>query len=297
MELAQLEACVAIAEHGSFLAAAQAVGVRRSSLRSRVDALEAELGTRLLVRTHQGVELTEAGQRLVERARRLLREAEALRHLDAVDDDALAGELDIVLPQGVHPAMPALFTARIRQLHPGVRLHIAFGSEAWPSEADLVLQFGDLMPRGQWRTMVIARFSAVLMATTDYLDARGRPSDVRELADHDLVSWVLPGEDGRTWPLRDGGRLPVTPALSTSDAHLARTLAEHGNGVALVPHHAGLDAMVQDGVRLEPVLADVVGTEVTLRVLIPERQVDSPRVRLAIRVATQLRDDATALGG
>ena len=72
LELRQLRAFVAIADHGHYGRAADSVGLTQPAITQRIKALERELGTPLLTRSARGVNLTSAGQALIEHARRLL---------------------------------------------------------------------------------------------------------------------------------------------------------------------------------------------------------------------------------
>jgi DNA-binding transcriptional LysR family regulator len=79
MELRHLETIVAIAEEGSFTAAADALNTVQSNVSDQVGQLERELGVPLLVRGRRGAEPTEFGAVVLERARRVQRELEAMR--------------------------------------------------------------------------------------------------------------------------------------------------------------------------------------------------------------------------
>ena len=76
MDLRQLEALIAIDEHGSFSRAADALGTVQSNISSRIARLEGELGTELVSRS-SGV-LSESGSVVVHRARRVLGEMSAI---------------------------------------------------------------------------------------------------------------------------------------------------------------------------------------------------------------------------
>jgi len=115
VNLRQLEYFVAIVEDGSFTAAAERLLVSQPSLSQQINALERELGGRLLERLPRGVRLTAAGQSLLpeaqasilhaERARRAVRMALELEvgQLEvAVNTSAAAGILPIVLRDWQH---------------------------------------------------------------------------------------------------------------------------------------------------------------------------------------------------
>ena len=77
MEIRQLKAFVAIAEMHTFTAAAGRVHITQAAISMQIRQLEEEIGARLFVRTPRRVVLTEAGEALLERARRILREHDA----------------------------------------------------------------------------------------------------------------------------------------------------------------------------------------------------------------------------
>src|SRR3974377_370981 len=68
----QLDAFLTLAQEGRFVSAARRLGVSQAGLSRQLQALERELGTRLLVRTPRGVVLTEAGQLDLVHAQRAL---------------------------------------------------------------------------------------------------------------------------------------------------------------------------------------------------------------------------------
>ncbi|EMF8048012.1 LysR family transcriptional regulator [Serratia marcescens] len=75
--LKQLRVFVAVARHGSFSRAGEAIGLTQSAVSHSVKELEAEVGVRLLDRTTREVMLTDAGLRLANRVERLLDELQA----------------------------------------------------------------------------------------------------------------------------------------------------------------------------------------------------------------------------
>src|SRR6516225_890562 len=79
MELRHLDTLLAIDDEGSFTAAADALATVQSNVSEQVRQLEAELGVQLLTRGRRGAVPTECGERVLERARRVRRELEAMR--------------------------------------------------------------------------------------------------------------------------------------------------------------------------------------------------------------------------
>ncbi|NNF00876.1 MAG: LysR family transcriptional regulator, partial [Pyrinomonadaceae bacterium] len=77
MEIKQLKAFVAIAEEKTFTAGAKRVNVTQAAVSMQIRQLEEQVGLPLFTRTPRRVLITEAGEKLLERARRILREHDA----------------------------------------------------------------------------------------------------------------------------------------------------------------------------------------------------------------------------
>ncbi|MBV9357550.1 MAG: LysR family transcriptional regulator, partial [Chloroflexi bacterium] len=93
MDLSQLEALVAIVDAGTFSAAAERLALTQSALTRKIQALEAECGTTLLVRRRPRVEPTATGRELLAGARRIQVELDQLRALVTPDDAQLHGRI------------------------------------------------------------------------------------------------------------------------------------------------------------------------------------------------------------
>jgi DNA-binding transcriptional LysR family regulator len=125
MELHQLRYALAVADHGTFTAAAAACFVAQPSLSRAVQALERELGTPLFDRVGRTTRPTSAGEAFVPRAREVLRALDALRDDVASVAGLETGRLDLVaLPTlAVDPVTPLV--GAFRAAHPGITVHLA----------------------------------------------------------------------------------------------------------------------------------------------------------------------------
>ena len=124
MEIRQLEYVVAVAEEQNFSRAAERLHIAQPSLSQQVKKLETELGTTLFDRLARGVVTTEAGERFVERARKILADLVDARR-DAGDlRDAVRGTLHVGAIPTIAPfLMPALVQAFSKRW-PDVTVHI-----------------------------------------------------------------------------------------------------------------------------------------------------------------------------
>ncbi|MCX4247366.1 LysR family transcriptional regulator [Paraliomyxa miuraensis] len=293
MELEQLRAFVGVVEHGSLLTASKAMRISRTTLHSRISALEEGLGRELLVRTSRGVLPTEVGRELAEGARRLLADAEALAQSAAHDGDRVLGRLRLCAAVGFPPQLAMALTSQLARRHP--ELEIAAEVTGDPCDdpdpdADVIVHFGPAVPKGPFRTFALTHVQERLLASRRYLEEHGRPQSLEALCEHRLLSWRPPGEDGRRWPLCDGSTLEVSPAVVSNDVLVVRGLAATGQGIARVPDAAlGFGPGVMGmGDALETVMADEVGRRIGVWVLLPETRADTPRSRAAARLLREL---------
>jgi LysR family transcriptional regulator, transcription activator of glutamate synthase operon len=128
MELRQLRAFVQVVNAGTFTRAAEELHLAQSAVSRAVGQLEGELGFALLRRSSSGVELTEAGTAVFERAREVVAGADAIRSDLAALRGLLEGTvaLGTMLPPGPID-LPDLL-AGFHTAHPGVGVRVREGS-------------------------------------------------------------------------------------------------------------------------------------------------------------------------
>lgn len=193
MNLRDLQYLVAVADHRHFGQAAAASFVSQPTLSTQIKKLEAELGVELVERSPRQVMLTAAGERVVERARVILREASSIRDIALQAADPEAGTIRV----GLFPTLaPYLLPHVVPHLHARFpRLELLLVEE----KTEVVLQrlrTGELdvgilaLPVHDEQLHVEPLFDEdfVLAVPTDHpLAATDGPVDVSVLADEDLL--------------------------------------------------------------------------------------------------------------
>ena len=122
MNLTQLQSLIAVADAGSFTAAADKLGVTQSGMSQALAALEESLGVKLLIRQPRGVELTAFGESALDHVRA------ALSHLEAIEKEAMAltgedlGAIRLAGFSSVFATVLPPLLRRFRALHPGIEL-------------------------------------------------------------------------------------------------------------------------------------------------------------------------------
>src|ERR1043165_5518713 len=129
MDIRQLKAFVAIAESGTFTAGAVRVHVTQAAISMQIRQLENETGAQLFVRAPRRVILTEAGEKLLERAYTILRKHEAALEEMAPLPGAHKGRLRIGSASAMVSADPLPQILReLKKMHAAVETSVASGT-------------------------------------------------------------------------------------------------------------------------------------------------------------------------
>jgi len=226
---------------GSFAAAASELGLSAPMVGKHVRFLEERLGVRLLNRTTRRQSLTEFGRAYYERCKTVLAEAEAADALAADQFGEPRGRLRVALPVlfGRCCVMPILLDLARR--HPQLELDLAFGDsfvDLAEGGHDLAIRTGELHDAANLVTRRVARQRMIVCAAPSYLDARGTPTQLADLADHDALiyrrsgrvrPWLFPRQDGPPAEVLPRHRLRLDDLESIADA------AGLGMGLAWLP--------------------------------------------------------------
>lgn len=131
-----------LAQHATFLEAGRRVGMATTTVSRRIAALEANVGSQLVNRTHQGTVLTEAGQRLVAATQDLTLELEARVRGVAGADSQISGLIKLSVVEGLVPLVLRVMQS-FRERHPSVSFSLDASSRALDvskSEVDIALR-------------------------------------------------------------------------------------------------------------------------------------------------------------
>ena len=122
--LKQLQYLVALHEHGHFGKAAEASFVSQSTLSAGIRELESLLGVTLVERSRRVVRFTALGNQVVEKAHRILREAEELADLVQASGKPLSGQLRMSVIPTIAPFLLPRFLPRLRRDRPDLKLFL-----------------------------------------------------------------------------------------------------------------------------------------------------------------------------
>jgi DNA-binding transcriptional LysR family regulator len=298
MSFEDLRAFLLVAEEGSFLSAADKLGVSRTTLRRQVDALEAQAGVPLLQRGAKGAVLTDAGKRLQAQGKAMDQEFTALLRAVRETTRRPEGEVRVLLPIGLPPQQMGVLFGMIRSSWPGLLLRTRFSEEPLSeklSDVDVLIWFGAPDLGSTWLTQKLFGVPLRLLASHDYLTERGTPQSLEDLKGHDLLAWLPRDDRDAKLQTRAGASHTIHPALTSTNADFLHECARLGLGIAWVP-----DGGVPPPTGQEPlvrVLSDVVGTVTDLWLAVPRTMADVPKVRVFLENMIAMRDLVSTVQG
>src|SRR5215813_10878837 len=144
IDWSDLRVFLQVAESGSLSAAAKALQLSQPTVSQTIKNLETALNAQLFVRGASGVDLTEAGVLLRERALPMQRAAALIDNDLREADDALKGRVKVAAPDGILSFWIAPQIAAFQRIYPGIKLSLDAG--LWPgnpliSELDISIQY------------------------------------------------------------------------------------------------------------------------------------------------------------
>ena len=238
-ELIDLRVLCAVARRASFTAAATDLGISTAYVTKRIAHLERALGTTLFLRTTRQVGITPQGEGVCAWARKVLDAADELDQAAAQSRGALVGTLKVSTSHRLGSLHIAPVLARLRQAHPGLDVWL----ELVDRRVDLIAEGFDIDIRvGEVQephlvAHKVAASSRILCAAPGYLQRRGEPASLADLAQHDCL--LFRDRDRPYATLRLQGpqgeeSVRVAGPMGSNQSDVVRRWAEEGLGITLL---------------------------------------------------------------
>lgn len=239
--LSDIVTLVRVVEAGSFVAAAQGLGVTPSAVSKSVSRLEERLGVRLLNRTTRSLSLTDAGNSFFMRCRALVGQLTEAEAEVAATSQRPRGRLRVDMPQSlgreyVIPALP-----RFLAQYPEIMLQVSFNDrivDMIEDGIDVAIRVGKLSD-----SRLVARQLTVptvfMVAAPDYLERAGVPAEPEDLKQHSSIRFFNPNTGANVdWCLERNGdqrEVAVNGQLTFNSIEAVLTAAIAGLGIAPAP--------------------------------------------------------------
>ena len=254
VDWAKLQSFVAVAEHGSLSAAGRATGASQPTLSRHIASLEEELGLRLFDRTSEGLVLTTVGAEIYSSAEEMGLSANQILLVASGRSQEISGSVRISASDTVACyTLPPMLTA-MRRAEPRIAIELVASNE----ENNLLKREADIAVRmfrptqNDVITRKVGELKLGFYASSEYLDARGRPKSPEEFLGHDLVGYDQ--NDGLIRGFKkaglDIGREAFSVRTDAMFVHLELVKAGWGIGIIHVD-------MAAENVTLEAVLPEL----------------------------------------
>lgn len=302
-DLLAMRAFVQIVESGSISNAARRLNMSVSSVSRHLNALEDDLGVRLLNRTTRNQNVTEAGRIYLASAVRILSEISSARRGVAAFQSEAKGVLRVEARASVGGAVIGPALPRFLESYPDMRIDFTLNDE----RADLVAEGIDVavwLGKLSDSSMIARRLSRsrrLIVGSPSYFERFGHPRRPEDLQTHNCLvfkgggyadAWRFEGRD-------EIKEIPLSGNLRTTSSVVLLNSAMGGLGLALL--HAWMVRSAIEKGRLVPVLADYdvspTDQDTGLYAVYPHSRGLSPKVRVFIDFLVDLfeqQDDIRA---
>jgi DNA-binding transcriptional LysR family regulator len=187
-----LKHLLAVARHGSTLAAGRALGVDQSTVQRRLVVLERRIGQALVQRQPGGYRLSEFGLALLPHAERVEHAIKAFEQHIATATAEVTGIIRVACPEPiVFRITQSTLLERFHALHPALQVHFVMSDkyvDLLKGEADVALRSGDT-DDGELVGRKIGDSIWAVYASRAYIERHGRPERLEDLAKHALVGF------------------------------------------------------------------------------------------------------------
>jgi DNA-binding transcriptional LysR family regulator len=281
-----VEAFLSVAQHRNFRRAAAELGVTPSAISQAVRALETRVGAALFIRTTRSVGLTEAGERVLSRAKPAFEELVAASEVARDLGQRPAGLLRLSVPRAVVPILLEPLIASFCQAYPEVEVEIAASEELVDLAAegfDAGIRLGQFIAPNMIVVRLTQPFPFVVVGSPDYL-RRKCPERIDDLRGHACLRMRRSNGSIAPWSFVDGGNRAIEAIVSGPlVAHDYPTLlgaAIQGVGLAQVPQPVAKAAIAEG--RLQAVLTPFAATTPGVFLYYPGRRQVLPKLRAFI---------------
>lgn len=282
---------VAVAEEQSFAGGTRRLNMSPPAVTRAIAALEDRLGTKLLTRTTRYVRVTDAGQRYLEDARRIINEVDEADEAAAGINAEPRGQLAITAPVlfGKLFVLPGIVD--YLQRYPDMEISAVFLDRIvnlLEEGFDVGIRIGEL-PDSSMKAIRVGSIRRVVCASPAYLAKHGAPEKPSDLANH-LVVAASAVSPAIYWKFAEGQVVRVKPRLTVTSNDSAIAAVLLGMGVTRLLSYQ--IASYQASGQLQTILSEFEPEPLPIHVIHRESRYASAKVRSFVDfIVARLRSD------
>jgi DNA-binding transcriptional LysR family regulator len=237
IELARI--FVKIVQHGSFTKAAEILNIRKSTVSKAISRLEAETGTKLLIRSTRNHTLTQQGQIFYENCLGPIHALEeAQKKLFGADDIAI-GNVKLTAPEDIGTHLIAPIIGKISNKNPKLKFNLQYTNKVVDlikDGFDLAVRLGPLR-ESRLKTKKIGKLKLILVASPNYLKSSKSILEPTDLKEHKCLT-ISDNILSRNWVLRKGKahkKISISPIIESNQMSSLLEVCLNDGGVLLAP--------------------------------------------------------------
>ena len=279
----RLRVFFAVAEAGSFTAAAKTLWLSQPAVSRQISALERELDNTLFHRHHKGLVLTEVGEDVFKTSKNVVAELKKMEERIVDLRGTPEGPLKVTTTVAFGSSWLASRMNRFHDLYPQMRVSLLLVDDhefdLSKRDADVAIRFSPQMQPFVVQTCLMTiRYH--IFACRRYLERKGTPKTASDLLDHDLIVYgndVQAPIDNINWllDLAQTQQKEFEPTLTVSNIHGIFHAVRSGMGIAALPLY-----LAEEEESLVEVLPNCRGPEFDAYLVYMEEMRDSMRLRV-----------------
>jgi DNA-binding transcriptional LysR family regulator len=265
---------ITIAEEGSLSAASRLLGKPVPTISRKLSDLESRLNAQLFQRSSRRLKLTDAGRSYIEACKRIIDQVDDAEREVSGEYRAPTGDLTVTSPWGLGHMHLLPIACEFMAEYPNIGLRLLLTDRVLrPLEdhIDISIRIGPLADSSMLATRIGA-VRLVACASPGYIELRGRPAALDELAQHECIT-IDDFDVQRTWKFLKGTQevvAPIRSRLSVNTSEAAVQAAVAGAGIARVMSYK-MEAARRSG-ELVVLLEDFELEPLPVHLVYPERK-------------------------
>ena len=280
---------LAVAESGSFSAAARLLGLGQPTLSRRIAEFESDLGANLFIRLSQGCQLTEVGQTLLPAAKQMACWAQEAKLALTPAPHQVKGKVRVTAPPGIAFTIVPTIAKQVRAHFPDIQLEVISSVDTLDlarGEADISLRT-QLPSSTELLCLASLRSEMAAYAHPDYIHSLvANPS----LAAVDWICWAPPFDHLQVNQVLKAQIDNFTPCFSSDDFNVQLAACAAGVGAMVLPHAICDHPLLQ---QLQPLPVDISQYGLgELYLIVHRRQAHLPKIK---QVANAVADHFAAV--
>lgn len=279
-----MEAFVRVAQSGSFIQAAEQIGVTRSVISTRIQQLEKFINAPLFHRSTRSVRLSEIGGKYYPECIELLNHFERLADEMSHARSDLRGRLRIYMAPGFALSFFSNLISEFTQKYKDIELDIVVNDRVIdPISSGFDIVFQMFPPKGD--SLIerkIFQINRIICASPDFISQYGYPKHPSELKQYELGYYSGYPERNKLKFLinRKFEEFSINARVSSSSIHLLHDYALSNGGIVCLPTLVAKDSLFNK--KLIPILVDYPMPNYSLRAVFPSNSRNLTKIRCVI---------------